>query len=154
MNNDLTMANEDGAYFTFDTVADTLEFYFMGSITVETEPYIASKTFTASPAKINLENAAGETYTVKVTAKKGTRIDRYVPTYKINTVVDTDADAPQILWNRSFPEIASILTDSTTVPMTCYIVDATGVLEVSFNDTRLGYPAGRDDDAASRTGQR
>ncbi len=137
MNNDLTMANEDGAYFTFDTVADTLEFYFMGSITVETEPYIASKTFTESPAMINLENAAGETYTVKVTAKKGTRIDRYVPTYKINTVVDTDADAPQILWNRSFPEIASILTDSTTVPMTCYIVDATGVLEVSFNDTRL-----------------
>ena len=138
MNYDLTLANRDNAYFTFETVADSLKFYFMGEIKVEVagEGISKTETFTSSPATIAYSNDTGKIVSVKVTATAGTRIDRYLPTYAINTVTDTDPDAPQILWNRSFPETASVL-DGESVPMRCYIIDGTGVQNVSFNTVQL-----------------
>ncbi len=136
MNNDLTLANTDGAYFEFNTVADTLTFYFMGELTVQSEAFGVTKTITESPAKIEFRNSSGAQHIVRVTAKKGARIDRFVPTYKVNTVVETDPEAPQILWNRSFPDVASIKTGGS-IEMTCYIVDGTGIKEVSLNGVTL-----------------
>ena len=135
MNHDLSLCNRDGAYFTFPSVADTMTFYFMGSITVESSVF-GSQTFTSSPATINFNNPTGALHTVKVTAKAGTKIDRFVATYKNDPVFDPDPDAPQVLWNRSFPDIASV-QEGGSVPMTCYIVDQSGVSAVSFDGTVL-----------------
>ena len=136
MNNDLSLCNQDGAYFTFETVADTLSFYFMGELTVKSNVFGSEQSFTSSPAVIDFGNDTGLRHSVTVTGKAGTRIDRYVAAYKTNTVPDADPNAPQILWNRSFPETASVL-QGEGVPMTCYIVDGTGIKSVSFNNQTL-----------------
>ena len=46
-----------------------------------------------------------------------------------------DATAPHIYWSRSFPETASIETGTVSVPLTCYILDDTGLASVTFNGT-------------------
>lgn len=135
MNHDLSLCNRDGAYFTFPSVADTMTFYFMGSITVES-PLSGAKTLTSSPATIVFDNPTGALHTVRVTAKAGTKIDRFAATYKNDPVFDPDPDAPQILWNRSFPDVASV-QEGGSVPMTCYVVDQSGVSAVSFDGTVL-----------------
>lgn len=131
MNNDLSLCNQDGAYFTFDTVADTLTFYFMGELTVKSNVFGSAQTYTTSPAVLNFGNDTGMRHTITVTGMAGTRIDRYVATYETNPVVDADPNAPQILWNRSYPETASVL-QGEGIPMTCYVVDGTGIKSVSF----------------------
>lgn len=136
MNSDLSLANQDCAYFTFDTVADTLTFYFMGEITVSSSIFDEVQTFTQSPATIEFGNEIGMAHTVTVTAQQGTRLDRYVATYKTNPIIDADPDAPQMLWSRSFPETASIETGGSVL-MTCYVTDATGIQSVSFNGQTL-----------------
>ena len=135
MNHDLSLSNQDGAYFTFHSVADTMTFYFMGEITVESSLF-GTQTFTSSPATMRFDNPTGANHVVKVSAKAGTKIDRFVATYKDDPVVDPDPDAPEMLWNRSFPEIASV-QDGDTVPMTCYIIDKSGISSVSFNNQKL-----------------
>lgn len=139
MNNDLSLCNQDGAYFTFETVADTLTFYFMGELRVESSVFGTAGTtqpFTTSPVVIDFGNGAGLRHTVTVTGKAGTCIDRYVATYETNPVVDGDPNAPQILWNRNYPQTASLLPGDA-VPMTCYIVDGTGIRSVVFNGQTL-----------------
>ena len=135
MNHDLSQANEDGAYFIFESVADTMQFYFMGEITVESSLF-GTQTFTSSPAMFVFDNPTGAIHEIKVTAKAGTRIDRYVATYKDDPVIDPDPDAPQVLWNRSFPDVASVLEDGS-VAMTCYITDQSGITNVIFKDQKL-----------------
>ena len=139
MNNDLSLCNQDGAYFTFETVADTLTFYFMGELTVESSVFGTAGTtqpFTSSPVVIDFGNDTGLHHTVTVTGKAGTRIDRYAASYETNPVPDTDPNAPQILWNRSYPQTASLLPGEA-VPMTCYIVDGTGLRSVVFGGQTL-----------------
>ena len=136
MNRDLSLANQDGAYFTFETVADTMTFYFMGELTVKSSVFGSAQTFTASPATISFNNGSGLTHTVTVTAKQGTKIDRYVAKYQVDPVPDADPEAPQILWNRSFPDAAS-LQSGQSVPMTCYILDSSGLQTVKFNGQAL-----------------
>lgn len=142
MNHDLSIANQDNAWVSFQTVADTMTIYYMGEITVSSDlPGFTTKTFrntdlaegqtTALPAEIRFENADGRPHTVRITAKAGTMLDRYTATYPSGTIPETDPNAPQILWNRSYPETASILPGEG-VPMTCYIVDGTGIKSVSF----------------------
>ncbi len=145
MNSDLTMANQKGAYFTFDTVASTMKIYFSGELTVSSsfDNYAKTYHFTESPASITFQDANGATnkygeiHTVKVTADaKGTLIDRYVATYEVNPVSESDPEAPQILWNRSFPDTTSV-QNGQSVPMTCYIPDASGLQSVRFNNQTL-----------------
>ena len=145
MNRDLSMCNQDGAYFTFETVADSIVLYYMGEVTVtsdvfdvEAEPVYTDRQFPVKYkfTKNNQGNNTGMKHTVKITAKLGTRIDRYVADYKTNTVPDTDPDAPQILWNRSFPDPASV-QPGAGVPMTCWILDASGLQTVTFNGQAL-----------------
>ena len=140
MNNDLAYANQDNVYFTFETVADAITFYFMGEITVQSSVFGGPTTIKNPseeyPGKIVFNNETGKRHTVKVTAKKGTRIDRYVAEYKTNPAVDADPAAPKILWSRSFPETAS-LEIGESVPMTCYIFDGTGLKSVSFDGQTL-----------------
>ena len=136
MNNDLAVACEDGAYFTFDTVADTLTFYFVGQLRVKSSVFGTEQTFTESPATIDFRNSNGAEHTVTVTAGIGTRIDRYAATYKTNVVPDADPESPTILWNRSNPQTASV-KNGGSVPMTCYVMDSSGLQTVSFNGQTL-----------------
>ncbi|MBR3990855.1 MAG: S-layer homology domain-containing protein [Clostridia bacterium] len=134
MNNDLSLCNRDGAYLKFDTVATKIRVYFMGEIEItSTMPgHQSSDKYTSSPVEIDFENDGGLKHTVTIKAKKGTRIDRYVPTYSTDPVVPTDPDSPQIFWNRSFPETASVM-NGESVPMTCYVIDGAGLQTVMFN---------------------
>jgi hypothetical protein len=148
MNCDLSVANQDGAYLSFETVADTMTIYYVGEIWVKssvfgeeqyfpvsyTEP--ATNPATTKPAVIVFDNPEGQRHKVTIRASKGTMIDRYVATYKTNTVPETDPDAPVILWSRSFPDTASLLPGSS-VPMTCYLIDASGLKSVRFNNREL-----------------
>lgn len=136
MNHDLSLANQDGAYLTFDTVADRITFFFMGTITVESSEFGTAQTFTSSPAEIGFKNAAGKKHTVTVTAAKGTRLDRYTAEYSRDPLTDFDAYSPQILWNRSEPDTASLLIGEP-IKMTCYIVDESGIGSVYFNGMPL-----------------
>ena len=145
MNNDLTQCNQDNAYFTFETVADSITLYFMGDVTVTSDVFNVTSTPVTpgkdSPVKYSFTkngqgNETGIKHTVKITAKQGTKLDRYVAVYKTNTVPTTDPDAPQILWNRSFPESASV-KKGTGVPMTCWILDTSGLQTVIFNGQTL-----------------
>ena len=141
MNRDLILANQNGASVSFETVADTMTLYFMGSVTVTSSVFdvTVERVYPdrAYPLKYSFVkngqgNETGLRHTVKITATKGTKIDRYVATYKTNTVPDTDPNAPQILWNRSAPDTASLLPGQT-VPMTCYILDGSGLQSVVYN---------------------
>ena len=137
MNADLSRALEDGATVEFNTVLDTITLYFAGTVMIESDTFDSSpKTFTQAPAFVDFGNDKGKTHTVTITAAKGTELDRYIPTYKVSPVSDTDSEAPQILWNRTPPETASVKTGDS-VPMTCYIVDGTGIASVSFNGVTL-----------------
>ena len=136
MRSDLSRALEDGATVSLETVADTITLYFAGTVTIESDMFGSPQTFTESPAYVNFDNPKGKTHTVTITAFEGTDLDRYTATYKVSPIVEPDIEAPQILWNRTPPETASVKTGSS-VPMTCYIVDGTGIGSVSFNGTIL-----------------
>ncbi len=136
MNSDLSRAKQNGAYFTFLSTADTMDIYFTGKISVECDALEAPLSFTKSPAHVEFGNDTGLTYKIKVTADQGTDIDRYTATYKVSPVVLRDDDAPLILWNRSFPETASLKSGSE-VPMRCYIIDNGGISKVQFDGIEL-----------------
>ena len=136
MNNDILRANRDGAYLTFDTVASSIKLFFSGEVTIASSEFGSPQTFTQSPAYLDFGNDAGLRHTVTVTAKKDTLVDRYVAAYKINTVPSTDPNEPKMLWNRSFPDTAS-LHFGDSVPMTCYVVDDTGIQSVVWNGQTL-----------------
>ena len=136
MNADLSRALEDGATVSFETVADTMTLYFTGNVTIESDVFGSYGPFTKSPAFVEFTNPKGKSHTVTITAAAGTELDRYTATYKVSPVSDTDSDSPQILWNRSAPATASVMPGDQ-VPMTCYIVDGTGIQSVSFNGNPL-----------------
>ncbi len=139
MNYDLSQAGAEGAYFSFETLADTLTFFFMGEISVTVRKgntVIGTFSSSESPFKVELDNEYGNLLNITVRAKKLTMIDRYIPEYKTNTVVDGDPTSPKVLWNRSFPQTAS-LEIGESVPMTCYILDESGLKEVLFNGETL-----------------
>ena len=137
MNNDLSRATKKNAYVEFLTTADTMKIYFSGKIKVQKGPFDEGQVFDKSPAELDFGNEEGLTYVIRITAlEKDTELDRYTATYKVSPVVQRDEDAPQVLWNRSFPETAS-LKPGTEVPMRCYIVDNGGISRVTFQGKEL-----------------
>ncbi len=136
MNRDLCLAGLDGASMQFDSVADTMQIVFKGTITVSSPMLDRDLVFTESPAKLEFHNDTGKVHTVTVRAARGTRLDRYTATYKTETVPDADADAPVIAWSRSFPDPAS-LTPGQAVTATCYVLDSSGLRRVSLNGEDL-----------------
>lgn len=153
MNNDTVYARTDGAYLTFTTVADTIKLWFDGEVTVSSS-LSSSKTYTAKsseltgssyPFVIDFGNDTGATHTVRIRAEADTTLDRYEVTYADGTdPVQTDTDAPQIFWSRSFPDTAS-LKNGESVTLTCYVVDDSQLLQVT------GIP---DDTVINKTSER
>ena len=120
MNGDLAVAKEIQTSVEFKTTADTLTFYFMGTMAIvdDTHDEVAEE----SPYTFHLNNPNGALKTVTLVSWcSDLRIDRYVATYGTNPVPDTDPTAPKILWNRSFPDPASIKPPAS-LKMICYIL--------------------------------
>lgn len=145
MNNDTIIAMEDGAYFTFKTTADTIKLWFKGEVTIDSD-LLSFSGITADsetlkkngnyPLTVDFGNDSGAVHTVTVKAKLETIIDRYSATYS-EYPIQTDAAAPQIYWNRSFPDTASIESDSgERVELICYVTDDSGLLSIT------GIPSG------------
>jgi hypothetical protein len=44
-----------------------------------------------------------------------------------------DKNSPQVFWNRSFPQTASIKNGSDAVSLTCYVIDDSGLSSVTVN---------------------
>ena len=137
MNADLSVANKEGASVEFDTVATAITLYFTGKITVFTRLTGREETLTESPARIDFKNVNGEKHTVTITAgQKGAALDRYTAEYAFIPIPPADAESPQILWSRSFPETASILKGGN-VSMVCDILDSSGLKSVTVNGKPL-----------------
>ncbi len=144
MNNNTIYAQKNGAYLTFDTVADTLTLWFDGKVTVTTSLNSTAVTAASAdlrktndyPLTIDFSNDAGAVHTVTIKAQAGTMLDRYTATYsEASEPVQSDAEAPQIYWSRSFPDTAS-LEPGESVTLTCYVVDDSQLHEIT------GMPAG------------
>ena len=137
MNADLSVANKEGASVEFDTVATAIELYFTGNISVYSTLTRREETLTESPAKIYFHNDNGEKHTVSISAlEKGAALDRYTAEYAFIPIPPADAESPQILWSRSFPDTASIL-NGQSVTMVCDVLDGTGLKSVTVNGKPL-----------------
>ncbi len=136
MNNDTVSATKSGASVTFTTVADTMTLWFIGEVTVSSTlpgftPVTESRKIGESYITFSFGNDAGASHTVTITAKAGTVLDRYTATYsEAAEPVQSDSEAPQIFWSRSFPDTAS-LEPGSSVTLTCCVVDDSQLLEVS-----------------------
>lgn len=136
-----------GAYFTFDTVAESIDFSFNGKIKVEsTYPGFRAVEITCAGGS---EKAAvhfgdlGQTHTVTVTvldngdSNSTADFDTIVEHFVGNEppVPSSDATSPHIFWSRSFPDTASLETGSGSVDLTLYILDDTGLATLTVNGT-------------------
>lgn len=155
MNSDTVIARVNGAYLTFQTVADTITLWFDGEVEVSsnlsgTTSVTANsvdlrKTAGKYPLTIDFSNDTGAIHTVTIKAKAETVLDRYTATYSENSEpVQNDAEAPHIYWDRSFPDTAS-LENGENVELTCYVVDDSQLHQIT------GIP---DDTEIEKTSQR
>ena len=137
MNADLSVASKAGAYVEFDTVANSITLYFSGKVSVKTTLTGKEEILTESPATIKFDNKEGARHTVTITAKQnGTALDRYTAEYVYSPILQSDSEAPQILWSRSFPDTASI-QNGQVLEMVCNILDSTGLQSVTVNGKPL-----------------
>lgn len=134
-----------GAYFTFDTVAESIDFSFNGKIRVSsTYPGFQAReiTCTGGTEKTRVTfGDLGQTHTVTVTVLDNGDTN---PTADFDVIVEqfvgnqppvpaADATSPHIYWNRSFPDTASLKTGSGSVDLTLYILDDTGLATLTVN---------------------
>ncbi len=142
---------KSGAYFRFSSVAESIDLYFSGTITVSTtHPNVADKTYTGLGGNQSVEIELGEnknldaqTVTVRVTGAETAAFDRLVEHYPGNVVPlpSFDRVAPNLYWSRSFPATASIASGSgTKIALKLYGLDDGGVSYIEINGAR--YTAG------------
>lgn len=134
-----------GAYFTFDTVAESIDFHFNGKIQVSsTYPGFRAVELTSTGGKDNYASVSfgsqGETHTVTV---KVLASDDGYPTTDFDVIVEhypdgeppvpsADATSPHLYWSRSFPETASVETGES-VTVTLYVLDDTGLSRLTVD---------------------
>ena len=145
-----------GAFFRFSTVAESIDLYFRGTITVSsTDPNVPDATYTnvggSTPVK-NIKIAEikdgkldARTITVTVSGAETASFDRLVEHYPGNVVPlpSFDREAPNLYWSRSFPDTASIKTGEPGIPLKLYALDDGGVSYIEVNGTR--YTANDDE---------
>ena len=138
-----------GAFFRFSTVAESIDLYFRGTITVSsTDPNVPDATYTnvggSTPVK-NIKIAEikdgkldARTITVTVSGAETASFDRLVEHYPGNVVPlpSFDREAPNLYWSRSFPDTGSIKTGEPGIPLKLYALDDGGVSYIEVNGTR------------------
>lgn len=135
---------ENNASFSFTSVAESIDLYFNGEVTVEsTFPGFKTVNLSASGGNSSASvrfgaNPSNFAHTVTVTVKsENAQFDKLVEHYTFDRVPipAKDKNSPQIFWSRSFPQTASIISSSGTVSLTCYLVDESGLSSVTVNDS-------------------
>lgn len=145
---------KSGAYFLFSSVAESIDLYFSGTITVgSTDPNVPDKTYTnvggSTPvrnipiAEIKDGKLDARTVTITVSGEETAAFDRLVEHYPGNIVPlpSFDRVAPNLYWSRSFPATASIESGSgTEIALKLYALDDGGISYIEVNGAR--YAAG------------
>ena len=146
---------EQGTYFTFDTVAESIDLYFQGEVTVtSTNPEFAkinngrnvititNETGGNAPVRIELGgNERNETFRVTVTVVgKSAVFDRMTERYSGNVapIPAYDGASPLLIWSRSFPDTGSVVQG--TVPLKLYILDNNGIAGLTVNGRQITDP--------------
>lgn len=135
---------DEGAYFTFYTVAESIDLYFKGTAVVSSTDYpgFVDKNITGvggnSPVTIPLGSNPDNnryTITIRVTSEKAW-FDRMRESYSSGVVPtpDYDGNNPFLIWSRSFPAKASVASGS--IPLSFYALDNNGLDYVSINGVR------------------
>lgn len=134
-----------GAYFTFDTVATSIDFRFNGKIQVEsTYPGFTAQELSCTGGKQSATVSFGsseQSHTVKVTVLSSGDTD---PTADFDVLVEhfasgqppvpaLDANHPHIYWSRSFPDTASLKAGEGQVELMVYALDDTGIASLTVN---------------------
>ncbi len=137
---------KDGYAIKFRTLADTIEFFFMGDsagdpvrITVESDldGFDDAVVLTSSDGtvgqKVEFHNAASIAHTVTVTVEDGSvRFDKMYETFADSLTLTVGDTPPIITFSRTLPEAASIPA-GTTVPLKVYFADIGGLASVMID---------------------
>ncbi len=140
---DYTLSVADqGSYFTFTTMAESIKLYVEGSVEVNSDfPRYIVTTYDGMGGNAPVDIVFGENseffaHTVTIKAlEDGVRFDRMEETYSgaEPPVPSDDSTDPHIYWSRSFPETASIENGSKEVLLTCYVLDDGILTEILLN---------------------
>ncbi|MGN1409340.1 MAG: S-layer homology domain-containing protein, partial [Eubacteriales bacterium] len=144
LRSDLAIGYE-GASFSFQTLADSIDLYFMGidtktPVEIEVTSNIAgfgTKTYTSSdgtvPVTIDFGNSESipHTVTVKVLSKE-VRFDKLEESFADSLDIKSDPTAPGIYWSRTLPKTASI-KQGESIDLTAYFADLGGLASVTLN---------------------
>ena len=157
LRSDLAVAYE-GDSFSFQTLADSINLYFMGTNTVTpVEIEVSSnlsgfgtKTYSSAngetPVTISFGNSESVAHTVTIKAKSGeVRFDRLEETFSESLNIQTDPTAPGVYWSRTLPKAASIRQDET-VNLTAYFADLGGLVSVTMNGSDVSGQLEKDGD--------
>lgn len=143
LRNDVAVA-DDGEAFTFKTLAESIDLYFMGegdsSATIRVSSTLdgyGTKTYTSADGtkavRIDFGNSKSAMHTVTVTANGGkVRFDKMIENFPADYEVKTDSAAPDLFYSRTLPERASF-EEGESVTLGVYFVDMGGLASVSVN---------------------
>ena len=158
LRSDLAVAYE-GDSFSFQTLADSINLYFMGTNTVTpVEIEVSSnlsgfgtKTYSSAngetPVTISFGNSESVAHTVTIKAKSGeVRFDRLEETFSESLNIQTDPTAPGVYWSRTLPKAASIRQGEKTVNLTAYFADLGGLVSVTMNGSDVSGQLEKDGD--------
>lgn len=157
LRSDLAVAYE-GDSFSFQTLADSINLYFMGTNTrtpVEIEVSsnlsgFGTKTYSSAngeaPVTISFGNSESIAHTVTITAKSGeVRFDRLEETFSESLNIQTDPTAPGVYWSRTLPKAASV-KQGEAVSLTAYFADLGGLVSVTMNGADVSRQLEKDGD--------
>ena len=147
---------ESGAYFEFDSMAESIDLFFKGTVTVTStnkafadandgnNSVTATNTTGGSkPTSIKLgKNPENETFKITITvAEKSAVFDRLAEHYSGNVVPvpEYDGASPLLIWSRSFPDTASVTKG--TIPLKLYVLDNNGIAELTVGGHQVTNPA-------------
>ena len=146
---------EHGTFFAFDTVAESIDLYFKGTVSVtSTNPdfarinngrnavEITNNTGGNAPVRIELgRNDLNDTFRVTVTVVgKSAVFDRMTERYAGNVapVPVYDGASPMLIWSRSFPATGSV--SQGTIPLKLYILDNNGIAGLTIDGRQITNP--------------
>ena len=157
LRSDLAVAYE-GDSFSFQTLADSINLYFMGTNTVTpVEIEVSSnlsgfgtKTYSSAngetPVTISFGNSESVAHIVTIKAKSDeVRFDRLEETFSESLNIQTDPTAPGVYWSRTLPKAASI-RQGETVNLTAYFADLGGLVSVTMNGSDVSGQLEKDGD--------
>ena len=157
LRNDLAIGYE-GDSFSFQTYADSINLYFMGTDTktpveIEVTSNLAgfgTKTYTSAdgtvPVTIEFDNSESIPHTVTITVKsEQIRFDKMEETFSESLNIKSDPTAPGIYWSRTIPKAASI-KQGETLQLTAYFADLGGLASVTMNGADVSDQLEKDGD--------